>query len=103
MLYRIYTEDKNRYGIEKLLRSEFQSFTLIEVLGCWQGETEYSLIIEIMGDSYLENAVTHLARDLAKLNRQACVIVQRLDCTVKTINGPASEDAPRADPFQIAQ
>ena len=92
MLYRIYTENKNAFELEKLLKSEFQSFTVFDGRGCWQGDTEQALIIEIMGDSYLDHAITRLASTIAKLNQQACVIVQRIDCTIKTVSNPDAQD-----------
>ena len=69
----------------ELVKTRFNSFTVIRGEGYWQGKMEFSLIIEIVGSSIDPNTdamtPTHsqlldLARDIKKLNNQCKVMVQ---------------------------
>lgn len=51
MLYRLFTEDKNRAEVEKIASKHFQGFTMISALGYWQRNPESSLIIEIVTEN----------------------------------------------------
>lgn len=72
-MYRIFTEDVNRAGIQSLCDSSFDGYTLIPAQGCYKGTREQSLIIEISTRSL--DAVTRLAQSIKALNRQDSVLV----------------------------
>jgi hypothetical protein len=48
-IFRIYTEEKNKRDIVRLAGQEFDSFTLQPTLGYYQGKSEKSIVIEIVG------------------------------------------------------
>ena len=81
MLYRIITEDRNRYDTEQLVSDHFSDFTLIGATGFWQGKLEDSLIIEINTD--VLNAgyrIGVLAKLIKVQNKQEAVLVQEIPC-----------------------
>ena len=74
MIYRIYTEDVNREGIESLLQEYFKGYTLIPTVGYWEGSKEAGLVIEIInGVDIFE--VYKIAREIKRLNRQKEVLL----------------------------
>ncbi len=77
-VYRIYTEDKNSYLIEKLLeRHGIDGATIYETTGLWQGKSEASIVIEIIGhDSQDVRArVFALKDDIKRENNQESVLL----------------------------
>ena len=82
MLYRIYTEDKNRERVVELAASHFEAFTVFTGTGYWRGKAEQSLIIEAMAigleeseANLFEAKVMSLAFTIRKMNSQECVLV----------------------------
>lgn len=84
ILYRIYTEDKNRAQLEKWCSDHLDSYTIISAVGRYDGYRKYSLIIEHIGTPDSESDVLELARYIALWNNQGEVIVtkQSIDMTV---------------------
>lgn len=72
-MYRIYTEDTNRKGIESILNKHVTGATLIPTRGCWHGKCEDALIIEIAGEPLAE--VHAVARDIKRENHQETVLI----------------------------
>ncbi len=56
--YRLYTENKNREGFETLIGKFFQSFSIFEGVGYWEGQREDCLMIEVI-DIYGKNEIEH--------------------------------------------
>lgn len=75
MLYRIYTEDKNRKSVIAALNHYIDGYTLIEARGCWEKEWEESLIIEVV--DVRPEAIRQVARDIKEINNQEAVLVVR--------------------------
>jgi hypothetical protein len=76
MLYRIYIEDINRERICDLVQGYADSYTLIPVIGIWNGQEEKSLIIELGRDSFISHGtLKELADSLRVLCSQRCVLV----------------------------
>ncbi len=48
-IYRIYTEEKNKKAIVRLVAEHFESFTLQPTLGYYRRKPEKSIVIEIVG------------------------------------------------------
>jgi len=71
MLYRIYTEDINEQGLEKLM-SETKG------TGFWRLQKGHSLIIEIVLPDIQDEKVVKLANAVKKLNNQEAVLVQKI-------------------------
>jgi hypothetical protein len=80
--YRIYTEDKNRPYISKLLLQQVPGFTMFPALGYWEETRENSLVIEILDDNLTLETVQELAKLIKKYNNQEAVLV-----TVETVAG----------------
>lgn len=72
-MYRIYTEDKRRKQIERLVSASNQGFTLIPAIGYYQGKKEQSLIIEILQTTLVK--AVKLAASIKRINRQSSVLV----------------------------
>ena len=77
MLYRIFTEDKNKKQLEKIISKHFEGFTLYKTTGFWRLQKEKSLVIEIIEDIPVDR-INNLAKDIKKANKQEAVLVQRL-------------------------
>jgi len=74
-MYRIYTEDTRRSRIKALANVYFPNgFTMLRGEGCWRGNCEKSLIIEV---SASEEDVRCFADALKVENHQEAVLVQR--------------------------
>ena len=48
---RIYTEDKNRGAIYRIVSDCFDSFTVFNCTGFWRGQVESSVCVEILVDA----------------------------------------------------
>lgn len=79
ILYRIYTENKNREQIEKIVSELFDGFTVIESTGYWRGQREISLIIEILDTGLVNVAerIEFIAEKIKKINDQESVLVTK--------------------------
>lgn len=69
---RLYTEDKNRAGIESILGKHFDGYTLIPAIGSWHG-TKEKTVAEILGADKSE--VQHASSEIKTLNNQESVLV----------------------------
>lgn len=80
MLYRIFTEDKQRLAIAQIVGRFFDGFTLIPAEGYWQGEQEQSLIIEIdtTGSTCPVNRINAIASEINELNNQQYCMIQEI-------------------------
>lgn len=79
MLFRIFTEDKNRDALRFGIAERFDAFTLLDAWGFWKGEPEKSLVIEIVGDPEIEATVRELALWIKRTNEQEAVLIERLE------------------------
>lgn len=76
VLYRIYTEDKQYTRTLESVRSYFEGFSIIrEVAGNWKGNSEESIIIEIVSDEAHESLVLQCAEQVKNVNAQQEVLV----------------------------
>lgn len=73
-MYRIYTEDVNKQGIESILDKLFPGYTVAETDGVWQGKHERSLAIDI--ETSDANKVKTASSEIKKLNSQDAVLVE---------------------------
>lgn len=76
-LYRLFTENKNRAELEKLVSEHFSGFTLYNATGYWHKQKEKSLIIEIVADDVDAN-ITTLAEAIKVINKQEAVLIQTI-------------------------
>jgi hypothetical protein len=83
VLYRIFTERKRTARIKAAAARLFPAFTLLPAHGCWQGQPERSLILEIETDD--ESKVLALAQHIKALNRQQAVLVQCLPISSRLV------------------
>ena len=77
MLYRIFTEDKNRRKIERICAKYYPGYTLIKAEGFWRLQKEKSLIIEVITEDPAAR-ISKLAKDIKNANKQEAVLVQKI-------------------------
>ena len=82
-IHRIYTEDKRRATIVRVISKQFESFTLQPTTGYYSGKPEKSIVLEIVGAK--ESQVKWLAARIREINRQASVLVITLNGRTKRI------------------
>jgi len=78
--YRIITERKEDYQIEKILDSYFESYTMYAARGVYKGEKEDSLIIEIISEDY--QAIISVCHKIKIINNQESVMLQKIKSEV---------------------
>lgn len=76
-MYRIYTEDRNRWKVKAILNRLFCGYTLIFATGAWKGHSEHSLIIEL--DGVPRAKVEQAAREIKAANKQEAVLIQKIE------------------------
>ena len=81
ILYRIYTEDKNRDEIEQRVSQNTVGYTVLTGTGYWKGDREACLIIEVLGGETRDN-VLQIAAWIKEHNEQDSVAV--IEQEVKT-------------------
>lgn len=72
-IYRIYTEEKNKKAIVRLVAEHFESFTLQPTLGYYRRKPEKSIVIEIVGAK--AGQIRRLAETIRKMNGQKSVLI----------------------------
>ena len=77
IIHRIYTEDKRRGTLVRVIAKEFESFTLQPTTGYYRGKPEKSIVLEFVGAK--ESQVKWLAARIREINRQASVLVITLN------------------------
>jgi hypothetical protein len=82
-IHRIYTEDKRRATIVRVISKQIESFTLQPTTGYYRGKPEKSIVLEIVGAK--ESQVKWLAARIREINRQASVLVITLHGRTKKI------------------
>jgi hypothetical protein len=82
-IHRIYTEDKRRAVIVRVISKQIESFTLQPTTGHYRGKPEKSIVLEIVGAK--ESQVKWLAARIREINRQASVLVITLNGRTKKI------------------
>lgn len=86
MIYRILTENINKDEVLKIVNEKFNGYTVYEGVGVWQGKREGNLTIEIDTLGEVGNLqVYHVAYAIKDLNKQECVLVQKIASDSKLI------------------
>ena len=80
-MYRILTEDKNRESIFRILDAEVDGYTVTPSIGCWKGQREASLAIDLIDVPRL--TVESIAAEIKAVNAQESVLI--LDLTAQAI------------------
>jgi hypothetical protein len=88
MMIRLCTEDINSERVRELCAKQFDCFTMFRGMGCWKGQLEPSLTIEIAVLSDLPFDIDHAKHDAEKLaraikleNQQEAVLIEYLEST----------------------
>ena len=84
MLIRILTEDKNHLRVRELCAKRFDAFTILHGMGCWRGQLEPSLAIEIAvlnDDPVPYFIIKQLALDIKEFNDQDAVLIEYIEST----------------------
>jgi hypothetical protein len=77
IIHRIYTEDKRRATILRVISKQFENFTMQPTTGYYRGKPEKSIVLEFVGAK--ESQVKWLAARIREINRQASVLVITLN------------------------
>lgn len=72
-MIRLYTEDVNRPGIERILDADFPGYTIIPAQGRWKGVSEPSLVVELATATPAD--AVHAAEEIKAANHQESVMV----------------------------
>jgi hypothetical protein len=72
--YCIYTENKNRELIEKILDEYLDEYSIQDQIGCWKGQKEQSLKIEVLG-TYQDDNIKSIALHIKIVNCQQAVLI----------------------------
>jgi len=83
IIHRIYTEDKRRATIVRVISKQFDSFTLQPTTGYCRGKPEKSIVLEFVRAK--ESQVKWMAARIREINRQASVLVITLKRSAKKI------------------
>jgi hypothetical protein len=83
VIHRIYTEDKRRATIVRVISKQFDDFTLQPTTGYYRGKPEKSIVLDFVGAK--ESQVKWLAARIREINRQASVLVITLNGRTKKI------------------
>jgi hypothetical protein len=67
-IHRIYTEDKRRATIVRVISQQFDDFTLQPTTGYYRGKPEKSIVLEFVAAK--ESQVKWLAARIREINRQ---------------------------------
>ena len=90
-LYRLYTE--RRSNLAELTSRHFNGFTLIDAVGYWQGASEPSTLIEIIGATTDFHArVLELARVIRETNGQQSVYLVRAECELIEVTADSAQE-----------
>lgn len=91
-MFRIVTENKNREGVEALLKERFSGFTIFEARGHFKGAegwyNESSLVIEIAGAGRAE--MESAACAIRELNQQEAVLLEEVPARSLLLSAPAA-------------
>lgn len=85
ILYRIFTEDKNRDGIEGTVTKVFDGFTILTGRGYWRGISEPCLVIEVIGVANDLDAVLRIADRIKEQNEQDSVAITESPVRLRTV------------------
>lgn len=73
--YRMYTQNKNIKMIKRVFEPHFDSYTLFETKGVWNGKSEKSLCIEIIADENDLDTLQAIGQDIKLHNNQEAVLI----------------------------
>lgn len=71
--YRIYTERFE--NLAHLVSLYFNGATLLDAIGLWQGVSENSTVIEVIGTRAIVDDILALAEDICSINNQSEVLI----------------------------
>lgn len=75
-IYRIYTEDADREAVIDTVAQSFESFTVHPATGFFKGQSEKSIVIEIVDAR--EDDIEAVAKAIRSINGQKTVLVMGL-------------------------
>jgi hypothetical protein len=78
-MYRICTEDVNRESIQRILDAHVDGYGLFSGVGCWKGQHENSVSIDLIGASW--ETVRAIAEAIKVANNQESVLVYEIPVT----------------------
>ena len=83
-MYRLYTERRRKAWLIRLVAEHFDSFTVFDTVGVWNGTQEKSVCIEVVtSDSATAYKLNRISRAICGLNQQGCVLIIEHDVSAK--------------------
>ena len=82
-MYRICTEDINRGAIQAILDSRVDGYSLFSGIGCWKGQRENSLAIDLI--DVPREIVEKIAQVIKLENQQESVLILEVPVTATFI------------------
>jgi len=73
--YRLYTQDVNRQALRRMFDRHFDSYSIQEQRGVWNGKAEDSLVFEIICSESEGTILPLIAKDIKLHNKQEAVLI----------------------------
>lgn len=86
MIYRLYTEDIDRNNIINLVSRYYPGFNVREAEGYYKGLMEKAIVIELVAMGSQAHVIRFLAKAIAQMNRQECVLVTSQPCKAEFVS-----------------
>jgi len=86
--FRIYTEDLGDRALQEVIKlagSYLEGFTVYRGQGVWRGQSEASLILEVLGDDSLGRTIQGLAAQLKEALHQEAILITEAPVTARLI------------------
>lgn len=89
----LYTERKRKAWLIRLVSEYFDSFSVFDIVGVWQGKREKAVCIEIVtSDAAAEYKLNRISRAIRGLNNQECVLVVDYGVSAKLYKSDCVEE-----------
>lgn len=88
--YRLYTEEKP--NLRELVSAMFRSYTMFPAEGVWEGHSENSAVIELIGEKADAPMVARLAERIRVTNDQTAVLVTAEPVQVIMVTATSNPD-----------
>lgn len=86
-IYRLYTEDIDRESIMQTVSKYFHGFNVQEAEGYYKGNRELALVIELVAPAHMSHVMRFIAKVIAQVNGQDCVLVTEHSVKGEFVNG----------------
>lgn len=85
--YKLYTEDKNLDTLTALFKSNFESFSFFKQTGVWKGQSEPSVVFEVIvaSDPIVSQRLQAITDSIKSFNKQETILITIEDLEVELV------------------